>query len=128
MQTRLHTSEWVTWDDRGRLPMEPGIYLISKGQTDNVIYVGKTIGDGGLRGRIRAFHRSATTGQKGHAGGVTFSAVFGPAALDLFVSVHVPKTINPAVNIMGPYLEFAERYFIWQQVEKTGELPVCNHY
>lgn len=123
MFTELHLSEAINWDKRGTLPSSSGVYVISKGDT---VYVGRTWGVGGLRERIRAFHRSATTGAKGHAGGVTFHEKFGPEVSNLKVKVHVPLAINPDKKIMRPYIEYAERRLIWEHVARTGELPPCN--
>ena len=39
--------------------------------------------------RLRTFHRSATTGNKGHAGGITYHGMFGPYVDDLSIQVHV---------------------------------------
>ena len=82
MFTELHLSEAINWDMRSTLPNSAGVYVISNGDT---VYVGRTWGVGGLKERIRAFHRSATTGAKGHAGGVTFHEKFGPEVSGLKV-------------------------------------------
>jgi len=84
------------------------------------------MGGGGVRDRIRAFHRSATTGQLGHAGGVTFHTKLGPDVGDLAVSVHLPIAINPDLAILRPYIEYAERRLIWEHVARLGALPECN--
>ncbi|WP_282129429.1 hypothetical protein [Roseobacter litoralis] len=74
----LHATEPICWDDRKELPELAGIYLIAEGEAENLIYIGRTWGRKGIRNRIRTFHRSATTGKKGHAGGVTFhSKLYG---------------------------------------------------
>ncbi|TIL38592.1 hypothetical protein [Mesorhizobium sp.] len=126
MFLNLHLSDWLPWADRGLQPAVPGVYVIAKERPGNVIYIGRTWGLGGLRDRLNAFHRSATTGLKGHAGGVTYHRVFGPLALDLFACVHTTVAINPSENILRPYIEYAERRLIWEYVEKVGKLPTCN--
>ena len=123
MFSELHLSEEHNWDERGKLPSVPGVYVISN---DDTIYVGRTWSSGGLKDRIRAFNRSATTGEKGHAGGVTYFATFGSNVSDLTVRFHVPVAINPDERILRPYLEYAERRLIWEHVVKTGALPSCN--
>jgi hypothetical protein len=123
MFTELHLSTAIAWNERSTLPSLPGVYVISKSDT---IYVGRTWGSGGLRDRIRAFNRSATTGASGHAGGVTFFETFGPEVSDLEIKVHVPIAINPDDKIMRPYIEYAERRLIWEHVARTGDLPTCN--
>ncbi len=122
----LHLSEWLPWSERSTQPNVPGVYVIAKERPGNVVYIGRTWGVGGLRDRLAAFHRSATTGLKGHAGGVTFHRVFGPLALDLFACVHTTVAINPSERILRPYIEYAERRLIWEHVEKYGDLPTCN--
>jgi hypothetical protein len=126
MFLNLHLTEWSSWDERRSIPATPGVYVIAKEKPGNVIYIGRTWGTGGLRDRLNDFHRSATTGLRGHAGGVTYHRVFGPTALDLFARVHVALAINPAEKILRPYIEYAERRLIWEHVEQHGELPACN--
>lgn len=126
MFLNLHLSEWLPWEKRIEHPTLPGVYVIAKERPGNIIYIGRTWGLGGLRDRLCAFHRSATTGLKGHAGGVTYNRLFGPVALDLFACVHTTVAINPAEKIIRPYIEYAERRLIWEHVEKHGELPACN--
>lgn len=115
----------LPWTDRAALPNEPGVYVIAK--EGEVIYVGKTWGGEGLRGRIGDFHRSATTGMKGHAGGVTYFGKFGaidPAPMS--VSVHVPVIIRRDSDVLYPYIQYVERRLIWEHVERHGRLPRCN--
>jgi hypothetical protein len=126
MFLNLHLSEWLPWAERGKHPSLPGVYIIARESPGQVIYIGRTWGGGGLRERLSAFHRSATTGLKGHAGGVTFSRIFGPSVVDLFASVHTTVAINPSEKILRPYIEYAERRLLWEYVEQHGELPACN--
>lgn len=126
MLTDLHLSEWTPWSERHKQPDCAGVYVIGKGDVYGVIYIGRTWGSGGLRERLRAFNRSAVTGQKGHAGGLTYSQRFGPDVEDLSVRVHVPITINPDQKILRPYIEYAERRLIWEYVSQHGDLPACN--
>lgn len=124
MLTTLHLSNWVPWESRSTLPNGPGVYVI--GNAADVIYVGRTWGNKGLRNRVRGFHRSATTGLPGHAGGLTFHQIFGADVERLRVRVHSPVAINPDEQILRPYIEYAERRLIWEYVEEHGQLPACN--
>jgi|GEM_PF-948060 len=122
----LALSHPVAWIDRAGLPDRAGVYVIARGDPTNTVYIGRTWGAKGIRNRIRAFHRSATTGQKGHAGGVTFHSVFEGDASGLFVTMHLPDGIDPKPEILHPYIAYAERRLIWEYVEVHGGLPVCN--
>ena len=119
-------SVFLAWDRRGEFPELPGLYVIAKEQSDNFVYVGLTMQLNGLKGRLRQFHRSATTGQPGHAGGVTYHKRFGPDVTKLLVAVHLPFAINDSPQIMGSYVNFAERFLIWKHVAKHGQMPACN--
>lgn len=123
---RIILSDWLPWEERGRAPTLPGIYVIAKDGTDNIIYIGRTWATGGLRDRLRAFHRSSSSGLKGHAGGVTFKGRYGEFRGELFVRFHVSHAINPDPAILRPYLEYAERQLIWEHVARHGKLPECN--
>ena len=121
----VHLSPTLPWTERSAVPTEPGVYVIEK--EGAVIYIGKSWGGDGLRGRLGDSHRSATTGQKGHAGGVTFYGKFG--AIDpvhIAVSVHVPVIMRRDPEILYPYIQYAERRLIWEHVERHGRLPACN--
>ena len=108
------------------MPQRAGIYVIAKGEPTNTVYIGRTWAAKGIRSRIRQFHRSASTGKKGHAGGVTFHGVFHGETSDLWVSVHLPVGIDQAGQILHPYISYAERRLIWEYVEVHGALPICN--
>ena len=119
----IHLSDWVAWSERVTLGTEPGVYLIAKSR--ETIYIEKTWGSDGVRGRLAAFHRSATNGQKGHAGGVTYFEKFGAIEPDdITVRIHVPIIIRQSV--LYPYVSYAERRLIWEHVEQHGSLPQCN--
>lgn len=122
----LHLTDPIEWVDRAALPQQAGIYVIAKGDPTQTVYIGRTWSAKGIRHRIRTFHKSATTGQKGHAGGVTFYGMFGGDTSDLFVSVHLPDGIDPRPEILHPYIAYAERRLIWEHVKARGELPACN--
>lgn len=100
--------------------------MIGKGSPQNVVYVGRTWGAGGLRDRLRAFHRSATSGLKGHAGGLTYHGRFGSDMSDVSVRVHLPIAINQADQFLRPYIDFAEKRVLWEHVQRWGRLPPCN--
>ena len=123
---RFSFSEWLKWAGRGDLPKVPGIYRVAKSKPSNIIYCGKSWGDGGVRKRVSAFHYSATTGLKRHAGGVTYHHKFGKSVRDLLVSVHIPYAINTDPEILWMYIRYAERAAIWDCVRSTGAKPICN--
>jgi hypothetical protein len=121
----IHWSEWTPWADRGKVPGDPGVHVISK--SGEIIYIGKTWGADGLRVRLAAFHRSASSGLKGHAGGLTFNGHF--IVVDesqLAVRVHVPIIVRRDAEVLYPYVQYVERRLIWEHVEKFGRLPACN--
>jgi hypothetical protein len=122
----LHITEPILWDDRKELTELAGIYLISKGEVENLIYIGRTWGRKGIRNRIRTFHRSATTGNKGHAGGVTFHGKLHGDTGGLIVRTHLADDIDPSPEILHPYISYAERRLIWEFVRDHGRLPLCN--
>ena len=122
----LQLSEPIEWDKRATLPERAGVYIIARGVPSNTVYIGRTWGEKGMRSRIRAFHRSASTGQKGHAGGVTFHSRFDGDVSNLWISVHLPDGINQRPEILRPYIAYAERRVIWKYVAAHGGLPVCN--
>ena len=122
----VNLSTFAAWVEHAVAPTGPGTYAISKGTADNLIYIGLTVQADGLRARLKQFHRSATTGQPGHAGGVTFNGKFGSDVADLLFAVHIPHAINPQANVMGAYTQYAERFLIWQHVARHGSLPACN--
>ena len=123
---QINLTDWIRWEDRHTAPSLPGLYVIARSEPSNVIYIGRTWSSGGLRERLRAFHRSSQSGLKGHAGGVTFRGRFGPETGPLFVRYHVPHSINPKPEILRPFLEYAERQLIWEHVVRHGQLPECN--
>jgi len=121
----LHLTEKLPWAQRQSLVDEPGIYVISKGS--DVVYIGRTWSANGLRGRISQFNRSATTGQEGHAGGVTFFGTYGALnEAEMSVAVHVPSVVRREVEILRSYIQYAERRLIWEFVERHARLPACN--
>lgn len=122
----LSLSSPIRWSDRSKLPNLAGVYLIAKDDPENLIYIGRTWGNGGIRKRIAAFNRSATSGLKGHAGGVTFNGIFGVPSEDLWVSTHVNEQLQDDPTLLHPYVAFAERLLIWNFVKENRRLPKCN--
>lgn len=116
----------MSWDRRGEVPKSPGIYAISKGTPENLIYVGLTQQTGGLRGRLGQFHRSATTGMHNHAGGVTYHKLFGPEVSGLIFTVHLAEIPKTSPLDLSDYLRTAERSAIWQHIARHGRPPACN--
>ncbi|RFB01412.1 hypothetical protein [Parvularcula marina] len=122
----VHLTQWIPWDQRSSLSRGPGLYLIGKGAGLDVIYIGMTVGRKGIRYRLSQFHRSATTGQPGHAGGVTYHNKLGSDVTELWVRSHIPHGVATDDQVMGCYVEYAERALIWQHVRATGQRPICN--
>jgi hypothetical protein len=124
---QIHLTTWQPWVKReAALDAVAGVYVIAKAVPDNQIYIGKTWGEDGLRGRLRAFNRSALTGQKGHAGGVTYHSMFGANVDDLLFAMHSSMVIRDDPAILNAYILYAERSLIWEHVELHGRMPVCN--
>jgi hypothetical protein len=122
----IHFAEWIAATSLEEVPEAKGVYSIAKGAPGKVIYIGRTWGNDGLRGRLRAFLRSAKTGLKSHAGGVTHHEKFGPSIDDLHFAVHVSRVVRDEPEILHAYLQFVERRLIWEYVEQWGRLPDCN--
>lgn len=122
----LQLNEPIAWTERASLPQLVGIYVIARGELSNSVYIGRTWAAKGIRGRIRQFNRSAVTGKKGHAGGVTFHCLFDGDTSGLWVSVHLPEGIDAKPEILHPYIAYAERRLIWEHAEAQGSLPKCN--
>ncbi len=122
----LLITEPIPWEDRTSLPERAGIYLISRGEIANLIYIGRTWGRKGIKNRIRTFHRSATTGKKGHAGGLTFHSKLCGDTEGLIIRTHLADDIDPNPEILHPYISYAERKLIWDFVRDHGRLPLCN--
>jgi hypothetical protein len=123
----IHLTDWVALAEHETLPDKAGVYTIADAEPGGVIYIGRTWGNDGLRGRLRAFMRSARSGQSGHAGGVTYHKKFGSNLGGLRASVHVPLVIKERPpQILYAYLQHVERRLIWEFVERWGSLPVCN--
>ena len=121
----IHISEPLPWSERAALPNVPGVYQIWK--DGEVVYIGRTWGLEGLRGRLAGFHRSATTGQKAHSGGQTYFATYG--AIDpayITVRYHVPMVLLRTAEVLNTYILYVERRWIWEHVERVGTLPACN--
>jgi len=93
----------------GKLPTSPGIYVIDKASAGGVVYIGLTAGKGGLRGRLRQFHRSASTGIRGHAGGLTYFRAFAGDVNGLSVRVHVVERFDYDPMLMSAYVAHIER-------------------
>ncbi len=123
---QIHLSEWRPWSKCDELPDTAGVYLIAAGEPDNTVYIGKTWGGNGLRGRLRAFSRSAVTGEKGHAGGVTYHALFGTNIDGLLFAYHASRVVREDPVILNAYILYIERALIWEHVERHGRMPACN--
>ncbi len=121
---RVRYSEWCAWADRGDLPRDPGVYRIAKGRSRKVIYIGKTCGSGGLRGRVADFDRSANTGKRGHTGGVKYRENYGYNLKELYVETRTYVIHSP--KVLRAYILYAERKLILEHVTRTGRLPICN--
>ena len=114
------------WDERHDLPKTPGVYVITKGNSPEPIYIGLTIQRHGLAGRLRQFDRSARTGRPAHAGGVTFHQKFGRDVASLRVAVRQSDLKMADISTLRVYAQHVERLLIWRHVRRYGRLPVCN--
>ena len=119
-------SDPLEWADRGKLSTSPGVYAINKASAGGVIYIGLTASKGGLRARLRQFNRSAITGIKGHAGGLTYHRVFAGDVGDLSVRVHSVEQFDYDWMLVRAYVAYIERRLLWEHIEQHGRLPVCN--
>ena len=108
-EMEINLSDPIEWIDRGNLPPCPGVYVISKESPGGVIYIGLTASKGGLRARLRQFNRSAITGIKGHAGGLTYHRVFAGDVGDLSVRVHSVEQFDYDWMLVRAYVAYIER-------------------
>lgn len=100
--------------------------MLSAGISGDILYIGRTWGPGGVKRRLRTFHRSATTGGDGHAGGVTFHNTYGPAVEHLSIQLHVREQGEQPTQVYRAYIAYVERLLIWEFAEQHNRLPKCN--
>ena len=125
---QFELSKPIMWSERNRLPDEPGVYVISKGEFDNIVYIGETTAQkGGLKKRVGDFHRATQDGKSKHSGGRTFHRVVGIDVSDLLIRFHAADTTLMNSEVLGAYIKLAERALIWKFVEEQGRIPICNH-
>ena len=108
--------------------MKNGVYVISKGDLDNIVYIGETTAKtGGLRKRMTNFYRATQDGVSKHSGGRTYNKLFGTDVSDLTVRYHTANSQMDNLEVLCAYIKLAERALIWRFVEEHRRIPVCNY-
>ena len=135
----IEFSDWFAWQERDQIPEchLPGLYALAHfkkpptGSADplnsDVVYIGQSCGQGGVKGRLNLFDRSATSGRKGHSGGRTYRDANGSVRPDLNVSVAVVPTYASA-RVRNAFILFVERKLIWEFSIAHGHPPPCNKH
>jgi len=116
----------IEWSQRNTLPALGGVYVLSAGNSGDILYIGCTWASGGVKTRLREFHRSATTGKKSHTGGISFYNKGGVAIDDLSIRVHVREQGDQPTQVYRAYIAYVERLLIWEYAEQHNRLPKCN--
>lgn len=130
-------SPWVRWSQRKTLTGcdRPGVYVLAHFDRKpsavadilcrNVIYVGETCGQGGLKKRWAQFRRAAGAGgRRGHSGGVTYHRRFGPPGDTLYVAAWAPSLEDE--TLLPYWIRYMERRLIWHYVMKWDKPPIGN--
>jgi len=133
---RVVFSKWTRWGERTRLNgiQNPGVYALARftkpprGPVElrarNIIYFGETCGNS-LRGRWRAFHRSAFEGNRGHSGGRTYRRRFGGKGMrGLYVAAFPVEGLTKELRAL--FIRYIERKVILEYASKWGVAPKCN--
>jgi len=132
-------SQWVLWPQRYLLKdcNHPGLYLLRRfdveprirlGPVDaELLYIGITC-DRTLEKRWYEFDRSAYKRKTGHSGGLTFNSLYcGNETAEthpwLYVSCLPIFFEEPKLSA---YIQFVERWLIWEHVQRHGKMPECN--
>ena len=132
-------SQWVPWSQRYSLTDcdHPGLYLLRRFDADpttmpgpmdaELVYIGITC-DQTLTKRWYQFNRSAYERKNGHSGGWTFNSLYcgnGTAETHpwLYVSCLPVHLEEPELSA---YIQFVERWLIWEHVQRYGKMPACN--
>ena len=135
---KIRFSRWFPWCDRDNLPNidRPGIYIMAhfdevpsgraSRHNNQIEYIGKTWGEGGLKERLKKFHRVATKGKGNHSGGKTYHKKHHKIKDDLYVAVCPFLGKSHEVDL-NTFILYAERKLIWQFSAANGRLPNCNN-
>jgi hypothetical protein len=132
-------SQWVPWSERYSLKDcdHPGLYLLRRfdiettthpGPMDaELLYIGVTC-DRTLKKRWYEFNRSAYERKNGHSGGWTFNSLYcGNQIVEshpwLYVSCLPVYLEEPKLSA---YIQFIERWLIWEHVQRYAKMPACN--
>ena len=130
---------WVHWSDRNTVTdaNRPGLYILRRFDSApptnvdpleaELLYVGITC-DRTLKIRWRDFNRAAFKDKFGHSGGKTFRAKF---------CVDAASEVRPWLYVAGlpvrlsephssAYIQFVERWILWEHVQRFGNYPICN--
>jgi hypothetical protein len=132
-------SRWVRWDDRLSLPQwdGPGVYVLARFEgappaivdplDERVLLIAETH-DQTLAQRWRQFHRCATRGQRGHAGGRTFWSIFGNGGdTEIPGWLCVAASGVPAgVDDVKAYARGIKQDLLGRYEDRHGVPPACN--
>ena len=134
----MEFSHWVGWDQRESIPgcRSNGVYLLAHFQNavpignaspleENIIYIGETHHQG-LAKRWRDFHRSASTGRKSHAGGMTYYERFKELSGDLYVAASVTFPSSWSERQRCFYIRYAEARLVAEFCLKYRTDKLCN--
>lgn len=103
------------WGQRTAIDSEPGVYAIMRGQEAVFIAQAET----GVRDRLIAFEKSATTGEGNSSGGKTFfrkGLTFDELRIDVF------EGSNGSTGVWADLKD----HLITEYIQRTGKRPVCN--
>ena len=133
-------SPWVPWSDRAQIngARDQGVYLLAHFDDDKVptgpaspldnrlVYIGETHGQT-LIERWSQFSRSAQTGVRGHAGGVSYRKKFGAVSLDLYVAVFSPQP-SKSTRCRSFFILFVEAKLVWEFSRANDPDQLCNKH
>lgn len=139
--------QWVPWKKRDRIKGidRKGAYILAsfrrkpqktvalEGLLEEVVYVGEVHGNTkDLKKRLNEFERSASSGKKGHAGGLTFRRKRRREGLSLkklyLIAFPAPEKFNGEFNLIQQQLfaRLIEREILWAYGVTHNHRPICN--
>lgn len=139
MDESIEFTPWIAWVDRDFLKgaNDKGVYLLAhfpegpptgpaSSLNANLVYIGETHGQT-LLIRWRQFARSANTGERGHAGGITYHDTFGQIQENLYVACYSPPQMdNPRCRTF--FIRYTEAYLVWRYVTEHEPDGLCNRH
>ncbi len=124
---------WTRWAERGKLPGAKvgGVYLIASFESsppetvdpldERIVCIGET---GYLPSRLNQFNRSVFKGREEHNPAITLRELGAANERSLYVSV---LALEPYGNpVVRAFVRVAERFLIWQYIERHNRLPRAN--